>query len=260
MKVSIPAFLSRAEEIAAEEPAYRAGHDGSDGWCDCIGLIIGAIRRAGGEWPGTHGSNYAARYETESLSGIGSAASLRIGEAVFKCREPGEKGYALPEKYRRGGGSCTGDLRDYYHVGVVLSASPLRIRHMTSPKPKLDMALGQWKYHGKLKRAGEEREDEGMGERIVLSGGNPDLPIRLRAGAGTDTRILREIPQGAGAELLEAGGEWDRVSCGGAAGYVQSRFVHRQGEEAAASDTVAVRREKLERIYDEIGDWLGLRG
>ena len=40
-------FLEKVQEIAASKPTYKLGHDGSDGTCDCIGLIIGAIRRAG---------------------------------------------------------------------------------------------------------------------------------------------------------------------------------------------------------------------
>ena len=42
--VSVGAFLVKAEEIAAENPRYdsKGGHDGCDGYCDCIGLVIGA--------------------------------------------------------------------------------------------------------------------------------------------------------------------------------------------------------------------------
>lgn len=44
--VHMDAWLCKVDEIAAEGPSYKLGHDGSDGSCDCIGLIIGAIRRA----------------------------------------------------------------------------------------------------------------------------------------------------------------------------------------------------------------------
>ena len=53
--VTLEAFLSGVAKIKSEAPTYRAGGDGSDGTCDCIGLVIGAIRRAGGGWAGTHG-------------------------------------------------------------------------------------------------------------------------------------------------------------------------------------------------------------
>lgn len=51
--VTTESFLRGVDAIAGGKPTYRLGHDGSDGTCDCIGLIIGAIRRAGGTWDGT---------------------------------------------------------------------------------------------------------------------------------------------------------------------------------------------------------------
>ena len=41
--VHMQSWLNKVDEIAAEGPSYKLGHDGSDGTCDCIG----AIRRAG---------------------------------------------------------------------------------------------------------------------------------------------------------------------------------------------------------------------
>ena len=40
-------FLEKVEEIAATDIVYQEGKDGSNGACDCIGLIIRAIRQAG---------------------------------------------------------------------------------------------------------------------------------------------------------------------------------------------------------------------
>lgn len=45
--VTLEAFLIEVAKIKSEAPTYREGGDGSDGTCDCIGLVIGAIRRAG---------------------------------------------------------------------------------------------------------------------------------------------------------------------------------------------------------------------
>lgn len=42
--VTLEAFLSEVAKIKSEAPTYREGGDGSDGTCDCIGLVIGAIR------------------------------------------------------------------------------------------------------------------------------------------------------------------------------------------------------------------------
>ena len=89
-------FIAQVEAIAQASPVYRLGGDGSDGTCDCIGLVIGAIRRAGGAWTGTHGSNYAARYEMRELLPVTDAGELCLGDVVYKARTPGQAGYALP--------------------------------------------------------------------------------------------------------------------------------------------------------------------
>lgn len=48
MSIKLAAFLEQFETICATKPDYRIGGSGTDGTCDCIGLIIGAVRRAGG--------------------------------------------------------------------------------------------------------------------------------------------------------------------------------------------------------------------
>ena len=79
--VHMEAWLNKVDEIAAEGPSYKLGHDGSDGTCDCIG----AIRRAGGKWAGTHGSNWAARNAMDTLQAVTDAGDLQVGQVVFKA-------------------------------------------------------------------------------------------------------------------------------------------------------------------------------
>jgi len=249
-------FLSRVEEIAAEGPGYEKGHDGSDHLCDCIGLIIGAIRRAGGQWRGLHGSNYAARKElTGKPQKIVGTGDLQPGELVFKAYEPGQGGYDLPARYEPGGEYYNGDLRDYYHVGVVVSVYPLQIRHMTTPKPKMDTSIGKWGWHGWCKKITKE-EVKPMGKKIA-SGGNLGLPINMREAASTSSALVAQIPQGSEVDLIEGGGYWNRIQWNGHTGYVKSEFLHDPEE---AGDMVSVPKKELEQIYDMIGDWLGLRG
>ena len=141
--ISLNEFLAAVEEIAAENPSYRKGGSGFDGSCDCIGLIIGALQRCGGKWTGIHGSNWAARNATDGLKRIVSNAELEVGELVYKAKAPGEKEYDLPGRYKG-----DKDQNDYFHVGVVLSVYPLRIRHMTTPTVKVDTKIGAWSHHG----------------------------------------------------------------------------------------------------------------
>ena len=152
-QIPVPSFLEAAKEIAAEKPAYRKGGSGFDGTCDCIGLIIGAIRRCGGKWPGIHGSNWAARNAVTCLNRLVSARDLSPGDLVFKSRAPRESGYRLPARYASGP-----DRNDYYHVGLVMSVSPLRILHMTTPSILTDTKLGKWSHHGWCSRV-TDRQD-----------------------------------------------------------------------------------------------------
>lgn len=158
--IPLSVFLGKIAEIAAEKPAYRLGGSaqrpqaasikdydrfGAFG-CDCIGLIIGAYRRAGGIWRGTHGSNWARRH---MMATFGPVAGYAVGDIVYKAHAPGDAGYNLPLAYVH-----DPDQRDYYHVGVVTSANPLRITHCTSWRGgsgiKVDTRRGKWLYGGRL--------------------------------------------------------------------------------------------------------------
>ncbi len=160
--ISLNEFLAAVEEIAAENPSYRKGGSGFDGSCDCIGLIIGALQRCGGKWNGIHGSNWAARNATNGLKRIVSNADLEVGEIVFKAKAPGQSGYDLPDRYKK-----DPDQNDYYHVGVVLSVYPLRIRHMTTPSAKVDTKIGAWSHHGWCSLVEKEKWNEAGTEQGI---------------------------------------------------------------------------------------------
>lgn len=256
MSVAVTDFLIRVEEIAAEEPGYKHGHDGSDHLCDCIGLIIGAIRRAGGQWRGLHGSNYAARYETTGLHKVTGAADLEAGMVVYKAYEPGVGGYNLPPRYKPGGESSNGDMRDYYHVGVVVSVTPLRIRHMTTPRPKMDKDRGKWAWAGRLKKVKYGGEAVKVTYKARVIGGG----LNMRGAPSMDAVRITQIPDGSTVTVSEELPDWCLVTYDGQTGYVASKYLAEVKEDPDGGETVTVGREQLEKIYDQIGDWLGLRG
>lgn len=189
--VKLENFLQNVLTIEAEQPAYRLGGSAADGTCDCIGLIIGALRRGGVSWTGTHGTNYAARCAVEGLRRVTAASQLRVGEVVFKAREPGNSRYALPATYRK-----HADQRDYYHVGVVVSASPLRIVHCTTPTVKRDTALRSWCYAAALKAVpleSAEGADAPAEPESVAHASGDDCPL-LRYGArGEEVRRMQSL-------------------------------------------------------------------
>lgn len=87
--IALLAFLDALDSIVRDNPAYKLGFDGRNGYCDCIGLIIGALRRAGGKWTGTHGSNWAAR---NAMVSMGRSPRLELGAIMYKAWEPGAPG------------------------------------------------------------------------------------------------------------------------------------------------------------------------
>ncbi|MDO5435276.1 MAG: hypothetical protein Q4G19_02795 [Clostridia bacterium] len=144
-------FLTLIAETAAQVKSYRLGGSAADGTSDCIGLIIGALKRGGISWPGIHGTNWAWRNAVKDTAAVSSAADTVPGDLLFKAYDPGDAGYALPSRY-----NSSKDRKDYYHVGVVTAVDPLRITHCTSGGIKTDTKIGQWKYRAKLKYLKDE--------------------------------------------------------------------------------------------------------
>ena len=212
-------FLSKIQVIKALKPKYKTGGDGSKGTCDCIGLIIGAFRRAGIKWSGIHGSNWFARKEVIGLSKVNSAADLKVGDAVFQTYEPGQKGYALPGRYRKGGQYYNGDVRDYMHIGIVTSVHPLKITHMWQPTVKDDTTIRYWTYRAWLKRLGTEPVPEipktdpqkGSKARVTAPSGRY---VKMRKEPTTRCDIYEELPIGAIVTIEKPGEEWAQISYG----------------------------------------------
>ena len=227
-------FLAMVMQIYNSNPQRREPGDGSDGYCDCIGLIIGAVRRMGLKWTGIHGSNWAARKEITGLQKISSASELERGDVVLKGCDQGTSGWNLPSRYRKGGKYYNGDLTDYYHAGVVESVNPLRIRHM-SKKMTLDTKLGKWNYKGKLtmlvKMAGGTTPTPvpGSGEQayVVAESGRT---VNLRKTPSLRGALITRIPLGPIVDMISHGEEWCKISSGGKTGYMMAKFLDIVGD------------------------------
>ena len=245
-------FLEKVDEIDAEQPTSRLGGYGADGTCDCIGLGIGALRRAGESWPGTHGSNFAAREEVHDLRRITSVSDLQIGDVVFKARAKGESGWDLPEKYWKGK-----DLNDYYHFGIVRGLDPLDIVHCTTPTVKHDNKLGKWNYTAKLNRVEDdwredEREDEGMAKiaKIDRPEGTEGSTVNVRIGAGKQTKLVGRVPFGEIVEVLSDLGDWCQIKTkSGMKGWVMANYILYEGEDIGDDDPLTPEiRQRLAEI------------
>ena len=222
-------FIEKVMQIYNSNPKRREPGDGSDGYCDCIGLPIGAVRRMGLKWDGIHGSNWAARKEFVQLKKVGNVSELERGDVVLKGYAKGESKWNLPARYRQGGKYYNGDLTDYYHAGVVESVSPLRIRHMSS-KMTTDTKLGKWAYHGQLvilKRAAESVVPEpvptaGSLAVVVAESGST---VNLRRSPSLKGALIDRVPLGTTVEITDPGEEWATIIYKNKKGYMMAKFL-----------------------------------
>ena len=240
-------FLDKIRDMYNSRLTYRQPGDGSDGTCDRIGLIIGALMRLGLKWDGIHGSNYAARKQTLGLKKIGSVSELSLGDYVYKARPPGHAKYDLPSRYKPNGSYYNGDMNDYYHVGVVTSVSPFEITHMTSPTAKKDTRLDHnknrvWSHYGKIKPLAEaggissaqvqteiqipvKEPLATTGAKAVVTAPS-GLFVKMRAKPSTSCSLYDEVPIGAVVTLVEPGETWAKINYGKRKGwYMMAKFL-----------------------------------
>lgn len=261
MGITRDKFLAALEEVADPSPVYQLGGDGSDGTCDCIGLIIGAIRRAGGSWTGIHGSNYAARYEMRELLPVTEAGELNLGNVVYKARTPGQAGYALPERYKN-----DPDKNDYYHVGVVTSTSPLEITHCTSPGIVRDTKLGKWTYRGRLEKVDDDGAEvmETMARTATVVADSGD-DVKMRSTPSQTDGLYWKVPVGDKVQVAYVEGEWAKVRHQGHTGYMMVEYLEMDAQEPPASgsssgstggELITVQRAALQAVYEALGNLL----
>ena len=262
MGITRERFLEKVEEFAATDIVYQEGKDGSNGACDCIGLIIGAIRRAGGSWTRIHGSNYAARYEMRELLPVMDAGELNLGDAVYKARMPGEVGYALPERYKN-----DPDQRDYYHVGVVTATSPLEITQCTGPGIVRDTKLGRWTYRGRLEKVDYDGTSQEVGTMVqtatVVADSGDD--VKMRSTPSQTDGLYWKVPVGDKVQVAYVEGEWAKVRHQGRTGYMMVEYLEMDAQElpaagsssgSAGGELITVQRAALQAVYDALGSIL----
>lgn len=227
------AFVDAVRRIAESSPTYREGGTGKDGTCDCIGLVMGAL---GKDYP-MHSTNYFARFQMRVLDCLLDESQLHEGAVVYKSRRSVEQ---LHERYQPGGRYYTGDLLDYYHVGVVTSIDPLEITHCTSTDSingiAYDSSIRAWSHIGDLLDVeyAEAFEPEGVQPETTLfelavvysENGNP---VKLRSTPSTKLPYIAEVPRGARVEVLESAGEWSTIRWNGQRGYMMSQYLRAIG-------------------------------
>lgn len=268
MAITVEKFLECVQKNASRVTHYESGGDGSGGGCDCIGLIIGALRLAGEQWKGTHGTNWAARNAIQEPwpYKLTQENELWPGMIVFKMREKNDPGYSLPDSYKD-----SGDSRDFYHVGVVMAVKPLTIMHCTSVEGgiKTDDTPGQWGFYAKLKGIvypGQENKEETLYHARVIS--ENGFPVRLRPKPNTERDEICKVEVNKVVSVLDDSLDgWDKVEYTGIIGYMMSEFLVPLGDgkasdsarkqdagrkEDSADDNITVNRFLLEYAYSSL--------
>lgn len=236
-------FVNRVLEIAASNPTYRTGGDGSDGTCDCIGLIMGAL---GGKFD-MHSSNWFARKMTLFLEPLDpDTYEPELGDLVYKARNPNNPKYDLHERYVTGR-YATDDLNDYYHVGTVTKVAPLEITHCTSTNNldgiACDNTLDGWAHVGLIKgveyvdASGDVANDTVAHDLAVVYAEN-GKPVKMRPIPSTSKPYIAEVPVGAQVEITEQADGWAKVMWNGQRGYMMTEFLRVIGMVEAEPETV----------------------
>lgn len=239
-------FVERCEDIVKAKPHYQLGSSDLNN-CDCIGMVKYGLRKNGVTLT-TSGTNWTMRNQVKNIRHITGASVLKFGDVVFKAREPGSEGYALPSKYKHGGSAYNGDLRDYCHIGVVKSVSPLRIIHMTGPTAKTDTTIGKWKFAADLKESyisdggtptpvptpepeptPEPTPTPGHDKAIVVA--DSGRYVKMRANPSTGCRLYDDVPIGAEVTIVANGYDWTKINYGKRKGwYMMTKFLDVVGD------------------------------
>lgn len=233
-------FVERCEDIVKAKPKYELGSSDLHN-CDCIGMVKYGLKK-NGVTLSTSGTNWTIRHQVGTVKKITGQDVLAFGDLVFKSRAPGEEGYNLPSRYRKGNSDYNGDLNDYCHVGVVKSVSPLRIIHMTSPTAKTDTSIGKWKWIAPLKEQfisdGAKPEPEPAPEPTPVPVNDKAVVVadkgsyvKMRANPSTSCRLYEDVPIGSQVTIVTPGYDWTRINYGKRKGwYMMTKFLDTVGD------------------------------
>lgn len=216
-------LIKSFEEIVGW-PYVSPGSNDQNG-IDCSGAFVRAYMLQGASI--YHGSNTIFRKHCSQTGVIDGVGSLEVGMAVFKRRDDSKE----PDKYK---GDGHGNL---YHIGLVVSVSPLRIIHATEPVAKVDTKLNQdkdndWRYWGKLSDiiyGTTATFTEGGENKLAFDVTVTANSLNMRKTAGGE--YMLKIPNGTRLTVLNEvskdGKSYGQVSYGANVGWIELSFTAR---------------------------------
>ena len=241
------------------------------------------------------GSNTWYRYIMEN-GWVGSPEECKAlfgiipeGAFLFILEHDGKE----PEKYRNDG------IGNASHIGIYTGLSGKEMCRMGGQEEKYDHGDGAIhsskthecvctsKFYGKSINGGWNRVglwtaisygepidsiihgDEPGGEMMVATVYSDNgKPVNFRQKPRTSAALVDQIPVGEQVEVSGEGSDWCSCKWNGKAGYIMTQFLifgeYVPGEDTDPTPTpdgiVLVNRGELEKVYDMIGNLLGVRG
>ena len=251
------AILALFEQMQVEHWRYTMGA-AEQGIVDCSGAFVYACKVLDGV-DLYHGSNYMARNEAMQLLPITQATP---GMIAFKAREPSEQGYALPEKYRQGGKSYTGDVRDYYHVGLVSRDGTHVLNAQSSETGFVSSALttkNGWDFvgYGMHIDYGDEdttpKQEEGkttMEKATVTATSGSTVNMRVKP--SVTANLVDRVPVGAQVDIVSSGSEWSIVKYDGLTGYMMTRYLTKDGTAGTDTTELDALKEQIAKLEERV--------
>lgn len=247
--ISVNDLIAVFQQMYREKWRYEWGK-AEKGCVDCSGAFRYAFSLYGISYP--NGSNaIARRYTVGELLPISQAEP---GMAAFKAKEPGESGYDLPTKYRTGGASCNGDLRDYYHIGLV-DSDPAYVLNAKGTsygfcRDKLTQKNG-WDYVARLKDVdygGQEVEIA----KVVLPTGATGSTVNMRRVPSRSSDVIARVPVGAEVEVAGDSGQWCQVRYQDKTGYMMSNYLEYTGQTGESGAITPEQYDQIDKALAQI--------
>lgn len=222
-------------ELSTTIVSYETGKSGQNGRSDCIGLVMGAMADLARIAYPMHSTNYFARWEMQWLREMDEEL-LETGYLVYKARDDSS---ALNDRYKPGGRYYTGDMMDYYHVGVVTGVDPLEITHCTSSSNAngivRDKSAAGWTHYGALNKVTYAAQSGGKETGMVYSAyvtAAQGSTVNLRKRPDSTATVISRVKLGTVATVREEADGWAQVETpDGQIGYMMAKFLKRNGEE-----------------------------
>lgn len=244
MSIAVNRLISLFQTMYRERWEYVWGA-AKKGCVDCSGAFVYAFGTVGIKYP--HGSNAIARSYT--VGGLKPITEARPGMAAFKAKEPGESGYALPEKHKN-----SGVLRDYYHIGLVDSDPDYVLNAKGTQygfcRDKLSRKNG-WDFVAYLKDVDYQEEKMELA-KVVLPTGATGNTVNMRRVPSRSSDIIAKVPVGAEVQVAGDSGQWCQVEYQGKGGYMMSNYLEYQGQSGESGAIGPDQYEQIDKALTQI--------